>query len=61
MDHAVKLLRPALAKNPDDPVALFNRAIALEKTYAYDEAIRDWEHYLRWTQAVIGPPKHSGV
>jgi len=45
--HAVELLSRALAKNPDDPVALFNRAIALEKTYAYDQAIRDWEQYLR--------------
>ncbi len=45
--HAVELLSRALAKNPNDPVALFNRAIALEKTYAYDEASRDWEQYLR--------------
>jgi CHAT domain-containing protein len=45
--QAIDLLGRALAKNPDDPVALFNRAIALERMYAYNEAISDWEHYLR--------------
>lgn len=45
--QAIELLSRALTKNPDDPVALFNRAIALEKMFAYNEAIRDWEHYLR--------------
>jgi CHAT domain-containing protein/cytochrome c-type biogenesis protein CcmH/NrfG len=49
MDYGqtIELLSRALAKNPDDLVALFNRAIALEKMYVYNEAIRDWEHYLR--------------
>jgi CHAT domain-containing protein/tetratricopeptide (TPR) repeat protein len=45
--QAIELLGRTLAKTPDDPVALFNRAIALQKIYAYNEAIRDWEHYLR--------------
>jgi len=45
--QTIELLGRTLAKNSDDPVALFNRAIALERMYAYDEAIRDWEHYLR--------------
>jgi CHAT domain-containing protein/tetratricopeptide (TPR) repeat protein len=45
--QAVELLSRALAKKPDDRVALFNRAIALEKMYVYNEAIRDWEQYLR--------------
>jgi CHAT domain-containing protein/tetratricopeptide (TPR) repeat protein len=44
--QTIELLGRTLAKKPDDPVALFNRAIALQKMYAYDEAIRDWEHYL---------------
>lgn len=44
--QTIELLGRALAKNPDDPIALFNRAIALQKMYAYNEAIRDWEHYL---------------
>ena len=52
-DHAIdygqtlELLGQTLAKTPDDHVALFNRAIALQKMFAYQEAIRDWEHYLR--------------
>jgi CHAT domain-containing protein/tetratricopeptide (TPR) repeat protein len=45
--QAIELLGRALGKNPDDHVALFNRAIALQKMFAYQEAIRDWEHYLR--------------
>jgi len=45
--QAIELLSRVLAKKPDDRVALFNRAIALEKMYVYNEAIRDWEHYLR--------------
>jgi CHAT domain-containing protein/tetratricopeptide (TPR) repeat protein len=45
--QSIELFGRALAKKPDDPVALFNRAIALERMYAYNEAIRDWEHYLR--------------
>jgi tetratricopeptide (TPR) repeat protein len=45
--QTVELLGRALAKNPDDPVALFNRAIALQKMYVYGESVRDWEHYLR--------------
>jgi len=45
--QAVELLSRALAKSPDDPVALFNRAIALEKMFAFGAAIKDWEHFLR--------------
>ena len=45
--QTIELLGRTLAKTPDDPVALFNRAIALQKMFAYNEAIRDWEHYLR--------------
>lgn len=45
--QTIELLGRVLAKTPDDPLALFNRAIALQKMCAYNEAIRDWEHYLR--------------
>jgi CHAT domain-containing protein/tetratricopeptide (TPR) repeat protein len=45
--QSIELLGRVLAKKPDDPVALFNRAIALERMYAYNESTRDWEHYLR--------------
>jgi tetratricopeptide (TPR) repeat protein len=48
---AIKLLGEALAKTPKDPVALFNRAIANEKLFLYDEAIRDWEEYLKTDSA----------
>jgi len=45
--QSIQLFGRVLAKKPDDPIALFNRAITLERVHAYDEAIRDWEHYLR--------------
>jgi len=45
--QSIELFGRVLAKKPDDPVALFNRAIALERVHAYNEAIHDWEHYLR--------------
>lgn len=45
--EAIELLGEALAKQPDDPVALYNRAIAAEKMFLYQRAIEDWEHYLR--------------
>lgn len=45
--EAVEYLSRTLAKTPDDPVALFNRAIAEEKLQLYDPAVSDWQHYLR--------------
>ncbi|HXI40386.1 MAG TPA: CHAT domain-containing protein [Bryobacteraceae bacterium] len=44
---AVELLGKVLSRNPDEAVALFNRAIAYEKLLAYHEALADWEHYLK--------------
>ncbi len=44
---AVEVLGKILAKQPDDPVALFNRAIVLEKLMMYREADADWEHFLK--------------
>jgi tetratricopeptide (TPR) repeat protein len=46
-DLAVELLSKALQKSPDDPVLLFNRAIACEKILAYECAIRDWNRFLQ--------------
>ncbi len=43
---AVDLLGEAIALSPDDPVLLFNRALANEQMLLYDEAIRDWEKFL---------------
>jgi tetratricopeptide (TPR) repeat protein len=44
---AADLLSKALKAAPDDPVALFNRAIVYERMHRYDQSIEDWQHYLR--------------
>jgi CHAT domain-containing protein len=44
---AIESLGKALAKSPDDPVALFNRALISERMFLYTQAVDDWEHYLR--------------
>ena len=44
---AIELLSKVLAKNPDDPIARFNRALINEKMFLYRQALEDWEHYLR--------------
>lgn len=44
---AYERLSQALAAAPDDPVALFNRAIVAERQFLYHQALDDWEHYLR--------------
>lgn len=44
---AFEHLSQALAVAPDDPVALFNRAIVSEHQFLYRQALDDWEHYLR--------------
>jgi len=45
--NAIESLGKALSKSPDDPVALFNRALACERMFLYTQAVDDWEHYLR--------------
>ncbi|HEY6765127.1 MAG TPA: hypothetical protein VI386_10165, partial [Candidatus Sulfotelmatobacter sp.] len=45
--NAIESLGKALAKTPDDPVALFNRALVSERMFLYTQAVDDWEHYLR--------------
>ncbi len=44
---AIDLLDKALQAAPDDPVALFNRAIVYERMNLHTRAIEDWKHYLR--------------
>ncbi len=44
---AYEYLSHALKLHPDDPVALFNRAIVSEHLFLYQQALDDWEHYLR--------------
>jgi tetratricopeptide (TPR) repeat protein len=43
---ALDFLNQALKMTPDDPVALFNRAIVYQRMQLYSQAIEDWRHYL---------------
>ncbi len=45
--RTVELLTQVLEKEPDNPTALFNRAVVLGKLRLYDQAVQDWTHYLR--------------
>jgi CHAT domain-containing protein/Flp pilus assembly protein TadD len=44
--RAYDSLSKSLAKNPDDPVVLFNRAVVAERAHLYTQAENDWNHYL---------------
>jgi tetratricopeptide (TPR) repeat protein len=44
---AIELLSKALKSEPENPAALFNRAIVYSKLKDFDPAIVDLEHYLR--------------
>src|SRR5262249_47220569 len=44
---AVENFSQALALAPDDPVALFNRALAYEQLTLFGQALADWDRYLR--------------
>jgi tetratricopeptide (TPR) repeat protein len=46
-DVTIDLLNHVLKIRPDDPIALFNRAIVYERLQLYDQAVEDWRHYLR--------------
>ena len=49
-------LSQVLTAQPDNATALFNRAIVAEHQFLYQQALEDWEHYLRldsgskWTE-----------
>ena len=45
--NAVDSLDKALSLSPDEPVALFNDALACQKMFLYKQAEDDWERYLR--------------
>lgn len=49
MDYgiAIDYLGRVLKQKPDDPIALYNRALAEGKLDLYEPAILDWQHYLR--------------
>jgi CHAT domain-containing protein/cytochrome c-type biogenesis protein CcmH/NrfG len=44
---AIEYFSRVLAKSPDDPIALFNRALANTALDLYEPAIDDWNHYIR--------------
>jgi len=44
---AYEYLSDALKLQPDDPTALFNRGIVAEHLFLYQQALDDWDHYLR--------------
>jgi CHAT domain-containing protein/tetratricopeptide (TPR) repeat protein len=44
---AIEQFSKALAQAPNDLASLFNRALAEERLLLYDQAMRDWEHYLQ--------------
>lgn len=43
---AYESLSKALELAPNDPVAIFNRAVVSEHLFLYHQALADWEHYL---------------
>jgi tetratricopeptide (TPR) repeat protein len=45
--RAYEFLSQALKQRPDDPVALFNRAMVAERQFFFNGALEDWEHYLK--------------
>jgi len=45
--EVVDLLGKILQKNPDDPIALFNQAIACEKIHAYECAATNWRRLVQ--------------
>jgi CHAT domain-containing protein/cytochrome c-type biogenesis protein CcmH/NrfG len=45
--NSIELLSEVLAREPDNQIALFNRAIVLERMTNYIAAVADWEHFLR--------------
>ncbi len=53
---AFEFLSQALKLLPDDPIALFNRAVVAGNLFLFQQALDDWEHYLRvdpgsqWTE-----------
>jgi len=44
---AFEYLSQTLRQHPDDPVALFNRAVVSEHQFLYQQSLEDWDHYLR--------------
>lgn len=47
LEKAIEYLSRGLQKDPDNPVGIFNRALALESMFLWEQAEQDWNHYLR--------------
>jgi len=45
--RAFEYIEKALARNPKDPVALYNRALIAEHMQTYEEAIASWQRFLQ--------------
>jgi CHAT domain-containing protein/cytochrome c-type biogenesis protein CcmH/NrfG len=45
--RALEFLGRALAKTPDSPIGLFNRAVIAERMFLYTQSAADWERYLQ--------------
>ena len=45
--RAIDNLSKVIATLPDDSLALFNRAVTEERLFLYDDAVADWEHFLK--------------
>jgi len=46
-NKAMDFLERALEKSPNNQIALFNRAVISERMLLYDQAVNDWNRYLR--------------
>lgn len=44
---AYEYLSQVLAQDPDNAVALYNRALVAEQQFLYHQALEDWEHFLK--------------
>lgn len=50
-ERTIQLLEEVLQKEPENPLALFNEAVACEHAFLYDKAQADWERFLRLSSA----------
>ena len=44
--RAIEYLERSLKAKPNAPEAVFNRALVYERMFLYDDAIREWRHFL---------------
>jgi tetratricopeptide (TPR) repeat protein len=49
--YAIEYLGRSLKSKPNSPEVVFNRALVYEQMFLYDEAIREWRHYLELDKA----------